>query len=387
MDYVIEVLRAIGRLFMNPLLYVALLMLVFLGYERVKRERKFFNIRIHDGWTELKIGTKTLLMSILLSIITVAAGLVVPVQFLVMLIVVMLTLLVLQLYALMSPVITFGLTYLILVVMHMNDWQFKLLTVDIVGLELCAEAIVSVTIIAGLLLMVESFYMKKYADELASPLFEKTKRGGYAVAYMSKAYWLLPVVIVVPGKAIAEWAPYFPQITLGETVFSLVLFPFVVGFKQLTRKKLPQYVYPAYSKGLMLLGFIVVIGGIAGVFDALVAIITLAVGLVLRIVSKIVINAEQRKEQYAVVAKSSGVMIAAVLPDSPAEKMGLQRGEVIKRVNGIDVFNERELYKALQVNAALCKLEVLDHQNELRLTQHVVHNNDHHRIGVLLALI
>ena len=83
--------------------------------------------------------------------------------------------------------------------------------------------------------------------------------------------------------------------------------------------------------------------------------------------------------------KSHGVMIVAVLPDSPAEKMGLKTGEVTRKVNGMPVHNELELYKAIQINAAHCKLEVLDHQNELRLTQHVVYSKDHYRIGLLVA--
>lgn len=65
--------------------------------------------------------------------------------------------------------------------------------------------------------------------------------------------------------------------------------------------------------------------------------------------------------------------------------MGLVTGEVIKKVNGREVQTERELYEALQVNAAHCKIEVLDHHQELRLTQHVVHSDDHHGIGLLLA--
>lgn len=385
MDIFIEVLRAFGRLFLNPLLYIALITLVFIGYQRVKRERKYFNIRILGGWTELKLGVKTLLLSLVLSMITVAAGLVVPVQFLAIVMLVSAVLLLVQLHALLSPVIIFALTYFILVIMHLNEWQFSLLGVDIVGLELTAKAITSITIVAGLLLIAESILMRKYAEKLASPIIERTKRGGHAVAYLSKGIWVLPLFIVVPGDAIAQWAPYFPQIDLGEASFSLIVFPFVVGFKQLTRQKLPLYVYPAYSKGLLVLGQIVMIGAVAGVFDSLIAVITLVVGAVLRLISKFVVSLEQRKEQYAVVAKSTGVMIAAVLPNSPAEKMGLKRGEIIKRVNGVDVFNERELYEALQVNAALCKLEVLDHQYELRLTQHVVHSDDHHRIGVLLA--
>ena len=385
MDIAIEFLRAIGRLFMNPLLYIALLTLVFIGYQRVKRERKFFKIRIHGGWTELKLGLKTIILSLLISVVSVVIGLVIPLQFLLVLMLITAVLLIVQLHGLLSSVLLVAFTYGILVVMKLYDWQFSLFGVDVIGMDVTAAELVSVTLFAGLLLVVESFMMRNYAVELASPIVEKTKRGGRAVAYISKGIWILPVFVVVPGDAIAKWGQYFPQIHLGETMFSLIVFPFVIGFKQLTRQKLPMDVYPAYSKGLLVLGQIVIIGGIAGIFDPLIAVITLMVGALLRIVTKLIVSSEQRKEQYAVVAKSTGTTIAAVLPNSPAEKMGLQPGEVIKRVNGQDVFNERELYEALQINAALCKLEVIDHHNELRLTQHVVHREDHHRIGVLLA--
>ena len=43
------------------------------------------------------------------------------------------------------------------------------------------------------------------------------------------------------------------------------------------------------------------------------------------------------------------------------------------------------MYEALQINAAHCRLEVLDHNGEIRLTQHVVHRNDNHKIGLLVV--
>ncbi len=42
--------------------------------------------------------------------------------------------------------------------------------------------------------------------------------------------------------------------------------------------------------------------------------------------------------------------------------MGLGIGEVIRKVNGVEVHSERQLYEALQINAAHCRLEVLNHQ-------------------------
>jgi len=65
--------------------------------------------------------------------------------------------------------------------------------------------------------------------------------------------------------------------------------------------------------------------------------------------------------------------------------MGLLAGECIRKVNGQTIYTENDLYAALQLNAAHCRLEVVDRNNEIRLTQHVIYSNDHYRIGLLLA--
>jgi len=153
----------------------------------------------------------------------------------------------------------------------------------------------------------------------------------------------------------------------------------------LTRRSLPLYVYPKLSRAVLILGELVLIGGLVGYFYPIAAVVTVFAGAFFRLLISYIFKVRERRDVYAVSARPSGVMIAAVLPDSPAEKMGLQAGEIIRKVNGMEVHNELELYKALQINAAYCKLEVLNHKNELRLTQHEVYSKDHYRIGLLVV--
>ncbi len=112
---------------------------------------------------------------------------------------------------------------------------------------------------------------------------------------------------------------------------------------------------------------------------------TLGLGAIIRIIISIYYAQQDKTDHYAVAPSTKGAIIAAVFPDSPAEKMGLLAGECIRKVNGVSIFTENELYEALQLNAAHCRLEVLDRNNEIRLTQHVIYSNDHYRIGLLLA--
>lgn len=381
-----ELLWAIGRFFMNPLVYVAFLVAIFVGYVRVKRERKFFHIRILNGWSEfkslLRIG---IVAPIVLSIITIGAGLTLPTSFLMIVSAVSIILLLLFNFHLLSAAITFGVAFIVSVLLFQQGITIEFLNWTVTGFEYTTVAATSIAIIIGLLLMMEGYLIAKDGSKFASPIIEKTNRGLKSIAYTSKKHWVIPTLFLIPGDVLEQFAPYWPALPIGETQFSLILFPVVIGFQQVTRRLLPSSFYAKLGRNVGILGFIVILGGVASYFEQLVALITLAVAIVGRFALSFGYKLTEKKDLYAVAPNNRGVVIAAVLPNSPAEKMGLRIGEIIKRVNGRDVGNERELYEALQINAAHCKLEVLDYDYELRLTQYVVHNHDHHQIGLIIV--
>ncbi|MEK4228465.1 PDZ domain-containing protein [Solibacillus sp. FSL H8-0538] len=383
---VVEIVMAIGRFFMNPLLYIALMVALFIGYRRVKRERKYFNTRILSGWSEFKgLFQVGILLPLVISFISIAVGLTVSVEFL--LLVSMLSIIALMLYVfhLLSPIIIFTIAFGVLVVMDMQNWTVSYFGFDFAGVSYTSGLAVTIPLLAGMVLIAEGIFIRKDGSKYATPIMEKTKRGLNAVAYFSKKIWVLPVVFIVPGSAIDAYFPWWPHFSLGAEQFTLVLFPVVIGFQQLTRRTMPLYVYPKLGRSVIILGQLVLLGGLGAYFEPLIGVGVLLLGLVARLGISISYKRSERNDSYAVIRSSRGAMIAAVLPDSPAEKMGLIAGEVIKKVNGLEVHTEDELYEALQINAAHCRLEVLDHRNEIRLTQHVVHSDDHHRIGLLLV--
>lgn len=385
-DILIEIATAIGRMFLNPLLYVAIIMAVFLGYTRVKRERKYFNIRILWGWSEL-VGLlkEGLWLSVIISVITLLFGLTQSVEFLIFVTAFSLLGLLLYIFHFLSPIVLTGLAVGALMVMDHQEWSFELFGWMIQGVDVLEGTAVTSALVAGLLLIAESRLIKKYGMYYASPIIEKSKRGLNAIAFFSKKIWLLPIFFIVPGDVINAYFPWWPQFSLGSEQFSLVLFPVVIGFQQMTRRSLPLYAYPKLSRAVLILGELVIIGGLVGYFYPIVGVVTVFVGAIGRLFISYIFKIRERKDVYAVSARPTGVMIAAVLPNSPAEKMELQVGEIIRKVNGMEVHNEMELYEALQINAAYCKLEVLDHNNELRLTQHAVHSEDHYRIGLIIV--
>ena len=385
-EILVEIARAFGRLFINPIFYIAIIMAIYLGYRRVKRERKFFHIRILWGWSEaIGLLKEGLLIALCISLLSIGFGLTLPIQFLYVATIISFLALIIYIFHLLSPIIIFTASLLTLFLFDYFNVSFNLVGIEIQGVSMNEGIAVTAAVLAGLLLVAEGMLIRKYGAQYASPIVENSKRGLKAVAFLSKKIWVLPIFFVIPGSVIDAYLPWWPQFSLGSNQFSLVLFPIIVGFQQMTRHTLPVYLYPKLGRAVVILGELVIIGGLVAYFVPIVGFVMLIVGLVARIAISIRYVMREQKDVYAVSAKSNGVMIAGVLPNSPAEKMGLDVGEIIRKVNGIEVHSERQLYEALQINAAHCRLEVLNHQNEVRLTQHVVYNGDHHRIGLLVA--
>ncbi|MBD8013610.1 PDZ domain-containing protein [Planococcus wigleyi] len=381
-----DLIVAIGRFFVNPVFYIALLAAVLLGYYRVKKERKIFRIRIVYGLTEFKRLIKDgWLYALVFSVLFAGIGLVVPMDWLIALSIVSIVLMATTFYQAGSFIYlaaaAVGLSWLF----SANEWTLNFGFFKFEGVAFSYEWLVPVALIAGALVFAEGKMIGKAAADAASPRLHKSGRGLKAAAYISKRLWLLPILLVVPGSLIESYAPYWPQLPIGESSFSLILFPFIFGFQGRSQRTLPVYLYPQVAKAVSTLGIGIVIVGLAALLWQPLAVVALAAGVIGRIAIAVRFAMKERSGNYAVTPQSQGVMIVDVLPDSPADKMGLLRGEVIRKVNGIAIANESELYEAIQVNAAHCRLEVLDHNLEVRLRQHVIFRHDHHRLGLLVV--
>ena len=381
-----DLLLDIGRIFVNPLLYIALIAAIMLGYFRVKRERKIFRTRIVWGWTEfsgfLKDGLK---YAVIFSVIFAGAGLVLPLEWLAALSIISIIMVISGFYSAGSFIYLAASAVGLVGLFDANGWSLNLGFTDFNGYAIAMEWLLPVALLAGALVIAEGLLISKAGAASASPQLEKSSRGLKAAVYGSKRLWLIPLLLVVPGSLIEEAAPYWPQLPIGESSFSFILFPFVFGFQNRARKTLPVYLFPKIGKMTWQLGIGILLLALLGLLWAPMAIVALVLGIIGRIAITVYFEQKERHGKHAVTPKAEGVMIVDVLPDSPAHKMGLQRGEVIRKVNGLAVSNETELYQAIQVNAAHCRLEVLDHNDELRLRQHVIFRHDHHRLGLIVV--
>ncbi|WP_237740579.1 PDZ domain-containing protein [Paenisporosarcina sp. TG-14] len=382
----LEIVKGFGKLFINPLFYVAILFAILLGYVRVKRERRSFRTRILWGWTEAKrMFSDIWIYALVLSILSIGIGLTLTTDWIVAYSIISILFVVLFMYQVGSPVIAGTLAIGALWIGSEMDVAFSVLNFEWFPDINWISVSLPVAFIIGAAVFVEGLLIRKTGAESASPFLEKSSRGLTVASYLSKRLWMIPILVIVPGNVIPDFFPYWPQFTLGSESFGLVLFPIVIGFQQKAKSTLPVNLFPKIGKAVMLVGIMIISLSLVAIWLPIMAVVSLVIGALGRIGIWIYFDTKERKGNYAVAPQSLGVMIAGVLPESPADKMGLVIGECIRKVNGQSVTNEQELYEAIQINAAHCRLEVLDHQGEVRLRQHVIYRHDHHRIGLLVV--
>lgn len=382
----IDIIVAIGMFFAHPLFWLTLFVAIGIGYFRVKKERRSFNVRMQPGLTELKnLVSETWVHAILLSLLISGVGLIVNGSFLIMFSIAAMVLLITFNFKLLSPIYMTIVSVATLSALASFASDIVIRDISLGSFDIFGTVMITATIITGLLVIVEGSLIKRYGDRNMSSFLIKTKRGLQAGVFKSKKLWLIPTVLLIPGDMIQSFAPYWPQFTLGETSFSFILFPIVIGFSQVIRTTYPDALLPQLGRAIIVIGIVVTGAGIAALWMPILAWAGLAAGGLARIVLSIVTSVRERKAQYILAPQSKGIVIAGVIPESPGEKLGLLPGEKIRSVNGRPVHTEKELYDAIQINAAHCRLQIVDRNDEVRLLQQVLYHHDHHRLGILVV--
>ena len=382
---IVDLLAGVGSFFINPVFYIAIALSVLLGFFRVKKERQLFRNRIDVGGAEIAgLVKQGAWMALVFSVIIIGFGIVVPIQWLVAVSVISIVLLLVGSLHFGSFVYIAAGAVALGWIFQTNGWTANLLFMEFSGFSIDWQWILPVTLITGLVVFAEGVLIRKFGSASSSPRTAKSARGMNAAFYSTKRLWLLPMLLLVPGTLVETYAPFWPQLPIGESALSIILFPIIIGFQQQARVTMPIYLYPRIGKAVQALGAAIFVLSFVSFLWAPSAFLVLLTGLIGRAGIGLYFALKERNGNFAVAPQSKGVMIVDVLPESPAAKMGLVRGEVIRKVNGLRVTNESELYEAIQVNAAHCRLEVLDHRSDVRLRQHVIFHHDHHRLGLIV---
>lgn len=379
-DWLFSLAKAIGFFFIHPMFYVGLIVVFIMSYQRIKRERTFFGLKVFDIFSEMKstIGFG-LLTGLILSLLFIGLGIGLSYETIIVLNISVILFLLRGRFTLLSAAYTLGLVYFVLYFSPFLIKQFDLtLQFSPTNHELTA-----VGLIIGLLLMVEALFIRKTKNTETMPELELGSRGKWIGFHRLNKIGLIPFFIIVPNGLIMPFADYWPILPLGNEGYGLMLIPLFIGFDYTMLTNVPERRKKSLMQATFTLGFLVLALAISSIYISVLSLV--AVGFA--IIGKEWISYRHRMKERSnrpYFAKSNkGVMVLAILPQSPAERIGIQVGEIITRVNGVHVYTEADLYNALQSSGSFCKIEVIDLDQEQRFLQSALYEGDHHRIGIV----
>lgn len=385
LEWVFEILKGMGRLFLHPVFYYGFILAAVLGVSRVKRERKDFHVRAESAYYELKqLVPLGIVIGLVLSILMIGIGIVIPIEMIIFIALFTFILSFTGHIRWLAPVYTVGLSFFATLFFLSKNWVFPL--VQSQTPEWNTELLASMAVLLCLLVIAEGILIIKNGTKGTSPKIIKSKRGLRVGIHEVRRIWLLPVFLLIPGDALSAAFDWWPVFSLGSETYSILLVPFAIGFYQQIHGMLPVLAIKQFGKKVIILGVILTAISVIGYWYPLASIIVVALAIIGRELLSMWQRLIEDNRPFYFSRKQQGVMILGIIPDSPAEKMGLGVGELIMKVNGIKVNSEDSFYEALEKNRAHCKLEVLDVNDEIRYVQRALYEGDPFKLGILFVL-
>ncbi|WP_404454260.1 PDZ domain-containing protein [Virgibacillus necropolis] len=381
-SWVTEMVKGIGKLFLNPLTYWVFILILFAGLRRIRKERTNFGIKIFDVFTEWKgTGIISIVAGILVSGICIGVGIVFSYETLALLCLVSILLSLSLRFTMLSPSYTIGFTLLLLLFMPtiiknqsyldnnlFNDLNFA-----------------GVSILIGIFLLVEALLTYRIKQRDTYPDLVLGSRGKWVGLHHLKKLSIIPFFALVPTGLITPFAAYWPYISLGGESYSLLLFPFLIGFDHSVRSVLPEVAAQRLGKKIGLLGILVLILAAGSVYVWSLSIVAAIIAILGREYISYKHRVTDSGKQSFYSRDQSGLTVIAIIPNTPADRLGIRIGETISKVNGRKVQNVDEFYQFLQKSGAFFKLGVLDNAGEVRLLQSAFYQNDHHELGLVFV--
>lgn len=381
-SWVLELLKGIGKVFLNPLLYWSFLMILIVSYRRIQRERGHFGFKIFNAFSEWKNTWMTsILAGLIISLLTLGLGMVFSYETILVLSIVVIILSISFSLTLLSASYTIGITYLIILLSPLL-LQFQ----TFLDVQLFSKIdFTSLVILLSIFLFIEAILLRNIKREDTFPELSLSDRGIWIGQHHLKKISMIPFFVLIPSGMITPFAPFWPYFSIGDESYSILLVPFIIGFDYLVRGSLPQNAARRISKSVSILGLIVLLLAIGSIYISWLSLIAVLIAIVGRefINYKHRINDKGSLPYFNPVA--AGLKVLAVIPSTPGDRLGILVGETILKVNGQEINSVEEFYIALQESGAYFKIDVLNDEEEVRFVQSALYEGDHHELGLIFA--
>ncbi len=344
-------------------------------------ERQHFGVKIFVRFTELKnTWVPAIILGLILSIAMIAVGVIFSYGTLLVLSIVMFLLSINLRFTLLSASYTIGLTYVLLLFLP-TALEYQ----HMINPDFFAETnFTALTLLLGFGLITEAILMRRVKRNQSFPKLVMSDRGIWIGQHRLQKVSVLPLLLIVPGGIIEPFAPYWPLLEIGESgSYGFILFPFLLGFSHTVRGTIVPIAAKSLSKQILFLGIIVIIVSAAGLYMDGMSLAALILAILGREFITYRFRVKDKKKNSYYQPHPNGLKVLGVIPGTPAERLEIQAGEVIIKVNEQKINNSDAFYEALQGSGAYFKLEVLDDQNEVRFVQSPFYEGDHYKLGLI----
>lgn len=381
--WIVDILKGFGMMFIQPLFYWVIFLLFIMGWRRVKQERRQFGRKIYTLFSEAR-GTLVLsiVFSIILSLLTIFVGIVVSLEIIVVLTIVMIVVSLTGRTHYLSASYTLGITFLMVTLLPYvnlgtigNYLNFERVTI---------VQLLSLGFIMVVMLFLEALLMSNKKG-LSFPEMKLGARGKWIGQHRIKRVALIPFFILLPVGHADLTLPLFPYFEVSGNGYQLVFLPFIIGVDYIVRSLLPVVAAKRIGRRTWILAVISLFLMMTSLYYPFFSIIAFFIA----IIGKEWITYQHKKKDKETAAIftpiDEGLKVLAILPNTPGDRLDIQIGETIVKVNGHAVNNSSDYYDALQNSGAYFKLDVLNNQGEIRFVSGAFYEEDHYELGLVFV--
>lgn len=365
---------------LNPILWLGLLAVFLIGYQRIRAERQQFSIAINSRYSEIGVFLKNgLIVGLLGSVVLLVLGITVDFTWLSWV-------LLLQMLGLLFC-FWFWDSGITLVLCSLLVWlipNFKFLPILFFQSKTSGTSqnlIPSTLLIVGIVLLGLGLILKQPSKAIISPQIKISKRGIRQASYHIRRLYLMPLFMIVPGDGFSSLFGNWPFFNIGQHQFSLLILPLIIGFNFHLKKRLPAELQKMYKYYIAIGIELVCLAIFAKILHWSLFFIVLAlisvIGLRLYIAYFL-----QTGHDY-LVEPTKGIRVLAVQADTPAQKAGLYPGDIVLSVNDQLINSQVQFYEMAQKSGTFIKLRVQTLHKDIKLAETAIYKDSPHELGLV----
>lgn len=375
-------LIAIGFYGLQPVLWIGVIRAYLIHTNRLNRERKLFRSAIYDQFYEGRHFVRSgLILGVCLSIIF-SWLLVVSAQWVILyeaLVLVSLILVPGQFLGVTAAAIAAVVT---MIMPHIPALSGIERWLNHLGISGQAVNPLNFLLITSLIILVTGIFIRFNAGRFDSPAIARNTRNNKVAVFPFNELTVIPFLMLMPGDWIKINMSFIPLFQIHGHAYVLVFLPILIGLKITVAKSAPRAFFKQLSREFI---GVAVFGIGLLVVTVFVPQFTLAALVVLIGAYYGVLGLARRRDRHQNFEYSEvmdGIRVIGIQPGTPAAKMDLDVGDVILTVNGIQVTNEDQFYRAISTSPTYCRFKVRDRNDQLKMTESAIFKNSPHEIGV-----